>query len=130
MAGLIAIYDVTTHYYLCVTRHEELGRCIKLIAMDKGEYSEPAGSGIALQNNGLVYLRVKFSGATLQFFYSSDGESWSAIGPNLDATVLSDEHCNGFTGTFTGFCAQDLSGRRLHADFDWFKFCNTDNAAR
>ncbi|MNP86348.1 hypothetical protein D3C76_1865290 [compost metagenome] len=48
----------------------------------------------------------------------------------LDAAKLSDEYATvsadgvftswGFTGTFVGLCAQDLSGRRKHADFDYF----------
>ncbi|MCX7739824.1 MAG: hypothetical protein N2047_02230 [Meiothermus sp.] len=28
----------------------------------------------------------------------------------------------GFTGTFIGLCAQDLSGARLPADFDYFTY--------
>jgi xylan 1,4-beta-xylosidase len=28
----------------------------------------------------------------------------------------------GFTGAFLGICCQDLSGRRRHADFDWFEY--------
>ena len=57
----------------------------------------------------------------LQFAYSTDGENWSNIGPVLDATRLSDEYANGFTGGFVGLCAQDLDGLRTHADFDWFE---------
>jgi xylan 1,4-beta-xylosidase len=28
----------------------------------------------------------------------------------------------GFTGAFVGMCAQDLTGRRLAADFDYFDY--------
>jgi len=29
---------------------------------------------------------------------------------------------NSFTGAFSGLCCQDLSGERLHADFDYFEY--------
>ncbi len=130
MAGLTAFYDVSTHYYLCVTWHEKHGRCIKLMAMDKGVYSEPAGEGIPLEDRERVYLRATFHGAILRFSYSYDSESWIDVAPDLDATILSDEYCGGFTGTFVGLCAQDLSGRRLIADFDWFLYRNTVDESR
>jgi xylan 1,4-beta-xylosidase len=122
MAGLVAIYDVSTHYYLFVSHEEERGRCVRMIAADKGKYSEPAGEEVSIPDEGLVYFRVAFSGETLQFYYSTDGKKWDAIGPSLNATLLSDEYCNGFTGAFVGICAQDMSGRRKHADFDWFEY--------
>jgi len=124
MAGLIAIYDVTTHYYWCITWHEEYGRCIKLITMDKGTYSEPAGEGIPLKDAGRIYLRSTLRGTRLWFSYSYDAGSWLDLPSPLDATILSDEYCEGFTGTFVGLCAQDLSGKKLSADFDWFRYRN------
>ncbi len=125
-AGLIATYNASAHYYLCVTWHEDLGRCLKIMAKDYGKLTEPMGEGMALADPGPVLLRVVFAGKRLQFSYGYDGASWTDVGPALDATVLSDEYCKGFTGAFVGMCAQDLGGRRCAADFDWFRYRAAD----
>ena len=42
---------------------------------------------------------------------------------DLDASILSDDHGDhwGFTGTFIGLVCQDLTGRRLSAEFDYLE---------
>ncbi len=122
MAGLTAFYDVTTHYYLGVTWDEALGRCVKLVAMDREVYSEPAGPGVAVPPEGPVFLEARIAERELRFSYSLDGSEWTPVEPVLDASRLSDDYCNGFTGAFLGLCVQDLSGQQLHADFDWFDY--------
>jgi xylan 1,4-beta-xylosidase len=68
-------------------------------------------------------LKVTLNHATLQFAFSQDGIIWQNIGPALDATKLSDDYGpESFTGAFVGLCAQDLSGQRKHADFNWFEY--------
>ena len=46
------------------------------------------------------------------------------LGISFDAAQLSDEYSRegSFTGTFIGMCAQDLSGTRKPADFDYFEY--------
>ena len=122
MAGLTAFYNVLTHYYLFVTHDEAAGRCVKLVAMDQGAYSEPAGAGVPLGNADPVLLKLSLRERVLQFAWSLDGSAWQTIGPKLDATILSDEYCSGFTGAMVGVACQDLTGRRLHADCDWFDY--------
>ena len=122
MAGLIVTYDVKNHYYLYITHHEEMGKCLKIIKIDKGIYSEPAGEGIASRASQPTYLKVMLKHESLQFFYSNDSTKWKKIGMNFDSTILSDEYCDGFTGAFIGICVQDLSGQRSYADFDWFSY--------
>ena len=122
MAGLIALYDVKTQFYLAVTHDEALGRCVKLIMLDKGRYSEPAGAGVAVRGAERVFLKVAMRRHTMRFAWSLGGKEWHEIGPALQATLLSDEYCGGFTGAFVGICCQDLNGSRLHADFDWFEY--------
>ncbi len=125
MAGLIAFYNTTAHYYACVTRHEQLGKCIRLLSLNNSEYTEPAGEGIAVPDHVPLYCRVIFNQQILHFSFSLDNERWSGLGPDLDATILSDDYCDGFTGAFVGVCCQDLSGARLHADFDWFVYADS-----
>jgi xylan 1,4-beta-xylosidase len=63
----------------------------------------------------------------LQFFWKASAqEEWTAIGPVLDAGVISDEGGRGehgsFTGAFAGMFAFDISGSALPADFDRFRY--------
>jgi xylan 1,4-beta-xylosidase len=62
--------------------------------------------------------------ATFQWSY--DGKNFYSIGPVLDATHLSDDYYDfyktglRFTGTFIVLCCQDVSGRKIPADFEYF----------
>jgi xylan 1,4-beta-xylosidase len=128
MAGLICMYDNKNFYYLHVTWHEELGRCIDIITNIKGEYEEPLHQNrISVNDEGPIYLRVKVDYDKLRFFYSDDGKDWHFTGQIFDASTLSDEFDDGggdghFTGAFVGICNQDLTGRKLPADFDYFEY--------
>ena len=121
-AGLTAMYDAGTHYYLFVSHDEELGKCLNIFASDHDNLEWPLERPVSIEGWERVYLRVSIDYEALQFSYSADCENWSDIGPVLDATRLSDEYGNGFTGAFVGLCAQDLDGLRQHADFDWFEY--------
>jgi xylan 1,4-beta-xylosidase len=122
MAGLTAYYDATTHYYLYVSHDDKIGKCLNLSVMDKSKLSQPLEQPLCIEGWHRIYLKVRFDVETLQFSYSQDGITWQPIGPALDATKLSDDYCRGFTGAFIGLCAQDFSGQRKYADFDWFEY--------
>ncbi|MNL81904.1 Beta-xylosidase [compost metagenome] len=67
----------------------------------------------------------------LQFFWRETRTGdWRAIGPVLDAGVVSDEGGRGehgsFTGAFAGMFAFDTSGGGKPADFDHFRYVNLD----
>ncbi|MDQ8185765.1 glycoside hydrolase family 43 protein [Pelagicoccus sp. SDUM812002] len=122
-AGLIAYYDTGNHYYLHISSDEERGRHLAIIRYDAGVYSEFPESAVPLFQETEIYLRVSIKSGQLQFSYSYNQGEWTNIGPTFDSTILSDDyHTLGFTGAFVGVCAQDLSGQRLHADFDWFDY--------
>ena len=77
-----------------------------------------------------VYLRAKVDGLTLQFSYSLDGEEYTSIAGLLDCSDLSDEAYSdigheGHTGTFIGMACQDLSGKNIPADFEFFAYKRT-----
>ena len=82
--------------------------------------------------SGALTLRLETNGASAQFFWSADEMQFTAIGPELDATVLSDDaperisHENRFTGAFVGLCCQDLTGQRRCADFDYFRYTSLE----
>jgi xylan 1,4-beta-xylosidase len=122
MAGLICLYDTQNFYYLYISFNETKGKVINIMTSDNGAANFPLDEEISIQGSDRVFLRVGVDYDRLQFFYSTDEKIWDKIGPSFDATILADEHCNEgrFTGAFVGLCCQDLSGRRMPADFDYF----------
>ncbi|MBV8037154.1 glycoside hydrolase family 43 protein [Roseateles sp.] len=131
MAGLVAYYNTSNHAYLHVSRDVDSGkRVLRLTVNRDAALSEPA-QAVELAA-GAVDLAVEFSHDRYQFHYAQAGKPWTAIGPALDAAMLSDEFATrfvdgfarsfGFTGNFIGLACQDLSGQRLAADFDHFSY--------
>ncbi len=75
--------------------------------------------------DGPIDLRVSVNGAAQQFWYAQGG-AWIALGPELDASVISDEGGRGehasFTGAFVGMVAFDLTGQACEARFSRFDY--------
>lgn len=127
MAGLIYFYNTQCYYYLYVTRDEMLGKVLSVISCDLGQGTHPIGAGIQIPEEGPVYLRLSTQGETARFSYSLDGSDYQQIGPEMDATILSDDYFeysghSMFTGAFAGICCQDLAGDHGYADFDYFHY--------
>lgn len=124
MAGLTLYYDESDHFYLRVGYDEERGKHIGLITTRLGQYDEPDHAVVSAEGWTRCYLKVRVDYERVQFYCSPDGAEWQTVGPVLDLGQLSDEYEGklGFTGTFIGLCAQDLSGTMKHADFDYFKY--------
>lgn len=132
MAGLICYYNVNNYYYLWVSRDENAGKCLGIMLRDRGKYDEALDAPVSVEGWARIHLKASLRHDRLQFYYSRDGGQWTPIGPVLDASILSDEYVEtvtdgylmdqGFTGAFVGMCAQDLSGRGKHADFDYFSY--------
>jgi xylan 1,4-beta-xylosidase len=123
MAGLIAYYDTENHYYLRLSHDETLGRSLNIIATDAGNSAEILPAEIPLPATGPVRLALDLNNLELRFQSAMPGETWQAVGPTLNAAILSDDyHHLGFTGAFVGLCCQDLTGHRRHADFPWFLY--------
>ncbi|MBH1940114.1 glycoside hydrolase family 43 protein [Mobilitalea sibirica] len=123
-AGLVTMYDNNNFYYLHITLDEEKGKVLEILKRDAGVFDEPLKEKIVINDWEKCYLRVEVDYHILQFYYSKDGEEWIKIGPEFDASILSDEYTepNRFTGAFVGLCCQDLSGQRKEADFDYFEY--------
>lgn len=124
MAGLAAYYNVNKWYYLAVTADQAGKRILQLIVADMGTHSFPQERLEVLPPDGAVDLRLTVSRASMQFYFRIGAGEWRKVGPALPAWKLSDEYGGawGFTGAFAGLCCQDLSGRKLAADFDWFEY--------
>ncbi len=132
MAGLVAYYNTQNHAYLHVTHDEQVGgRVLLLTVNDDGALREPVPA-LPIGDAPRVWLRVRFAGASFQFFYALAEGEWQSVGEPLPSKMLSDEYATrfdqgfarsfGFTGNFIGLACQDLSGSRLHADFDHFSY--------
>ena len=127
MAGLILIYDDQNYFYLHVTFDEDLGKCISILMAENKKYQYPV-EFMTIDKDRKIFLKAEAHKERLQFYWGYDEEQWTAIGPVLDASILSDEACREgwFTGAMAGICCQDLTGFRKYADFDWFEYktCN------
>ncbi|MEW1837707.1 glycoside hydrolase family 43 protein [Nonomuraea angiospora] len=120
-AGIVAYYNSRNWHYLAVTADG-----LVLTTSDQGTRTErllgPAGGAAGGPGGGGVELRVEFDGPVVRFNH----------GPDLDATILSDEHADefidgkvrafGFTGAFVGFWVQDLAGEGCSARFEQISY--------
>lgn len=127
MAGLLCYYNTKNWVYAHVTWNEEKGRILDLMVYDRVASSFPlAGKEIPLPDDlKALYLKVEVRKETFQFMYSFDGSDWTHLSEPFESYKLSDDyitHGGFFTGAFVGMHCQDTSGRRLHADFDYFKY--------
>jgi len=126
-AGLLCMYDTINFFYLHVTFDENRGKCLNILTCDNGSFDYPIGDGICIEGLERVYLKVEVDFSKLQFYFSKDEVQWDEIGPQFDASSMSDEYYwnimeERFTGAFVGLCCQDLTGQGLHADFDYFEY--------
>jgi xylan 1,4-beta-xylosidase len=136
MAGLVAYYNASKFHYLYVSRDGEKGRHLAVMSCE-GDFPPDARfpdyeRRVPLPEKGIIFLRGRVEESRLTFFWSPDGRNWDRVGPELDASLLSDEAGRGedaqFTGTFIGMCCQDLSGTRRPADFRYFGYRPLDTS--
>lgn len=127
MAGLVYYYDTISFYYCHVTRDEEKGRVLNVMASVLNQKYFPIGHGISIPEEGEIWIRLETRRETAQFYYSLDGVHFEPVGPVLDAAVLSDDYYQRigqwrFTGAFIGVCCQDMDRKTAHADFDFLYY--------
>lgn len=128
-AGLITYYNAHKFHYIYLSHDPELGRCIDVCSCP-GDQSQaltfPMWGERIPAGEGPLVLAVKVRGNHQQFYAGPSEDALKPVGPVLDATLLSDEAGKGeganFTGNFVGMSAQDLTGRRKHADFSDFTY--------
>lgn len=123
LAGLVCIYDTADSFYLNVSADAQGQRLVGLLQLD-GRKVQVLATPVPVASRGPVHLRARFALRSLRFELSENGDDWRSLGPELDATQLSDEHRDkfGFTGTFVGVCAHDLERHALWAEFDYFEY--------
>jgi xylan 1,4-beta-xylosidase len=127
LAGITAYYNSENWYFLHVTVDDKGQRVVRVARSERGRVAVDELEQRVLGDTTRFRLGLDLADAELTFRYDT-GEGWRQIGPAYDATVLSDEHAMvledgviramGFTGTFFGLWAWDLSGGGHPADFD------------
>lgn len=126
-AGLVNYYNTQNWTSCQITWNEEKGRILELVTCDNFVFDQPLkGREIAIPDEAeYVYLRVDVDYDVYRYSYSFDGKDWTTLPVTLDSSKLSDDYIQGggfFTGAFVGMQCQDTSGRRQHADFDYFSY--------
>jgi xylan 1,4-beta-xylosidase len=131
MAGLATYYNTRSHAYLHVTAHEETAAPVLRLMVSRDGAISDAGT-TPLPSNAKLELGVDVDATTMQFRYRLNDGAWQPIGEPIDTYFLSDEFaCRfegdvvrsfGFTGNFIALACQDISGARLPADFDYFRY--------
>ena len=127
-AGLTTYYNRHKFHAVVVSYEPGMGRVLTIQSCPgnwpDGELEHPLDAPVPL-TEGCVELAVDVNGATQQFFYRQ-GDHWMAIGPELNAAVISDEGGRGehasFTGAFVGMVAYDVSGEAMEARFGRFSY--------
>lgn len=130
-AGLTTYYNRHKFHAALVTHDAKVGSVLTIVSCPGNWPDEalefPAASVPVAA--GSVDLRVTVHGNEQQFWFRQ-GEAWQALGPALDASVISDEGGRGehasFTGAFVGMIAFDLTGQGKEARFTRFDYLPMD----
>ena len=129
-AGLTTYYNRHKFHAALVTHEAGVGRVLSVLSC-LGDWPDGALTyhERALRlDDGPVTLRVEVDHARQRFFLRQGGE-WQPVGPELDATIVSDEAGRGehgsFTGAFVGMLAFDTSGGAGEATFRRFGYAPT-----
>lgn len=125
LAGLTYMYDTLNFYVLGKTVDQNEENILVLLKSDQGVITDMI-SPTPIEANKTIYMRVTTKDKFAQFSYSYDKEKWINLGGKCDNTILSDEHCRGFTGAHFGMYCHDMTGLRLYADFDYFSYKDLD----
>ena len=125
-AGLTAYCSRHRFHAALITHDANRGRVCQIVSCPEDWPGEGLnfGAWVALLD-GPVRLEVRVAGSGQQVFRSA-GDAPQAIGPVLNASLISDEGGRGehvsFTGAFVGMLAYDLTGKIWTADFPSFDY--------
>ncbi|MBI1415807.1 MAG: family 43 glycosylhydrolase [Limimaricola sp.] len=133
-AGLTTYYNRHKFHATLVTHEAGTGRVLVVMSCAgdwPGERLTWPAAPVPLED-GPVEVRVTVNGARQQFWWRQGGD-WQALGPELDASVVSDEGGKGehasFTGAFVGMVAFDVTGQAAEARFARFDYLPADGGA-
>jgi len=125
MAGLVAYYSRSAHYFMKITVNDAEQKVLQLAWFIDDEYGEEEGAEVVIGTKGKVYLRLELEEQWYQYSYSLNGTHWIAFGSPLNSTHLSDEAGGDvfrFTGSMVGLFVADVSAQKQPADFNYFDY--------
>ena len=133
-AGLTHYYNRHKFHFAALTHDARLGRVLRIMSClgdwPDGRLTFFPDEPVAVPHDRPVMLAADVDGAKLQFFWRQGSDAWSPLGPELDASLISDEAGRGehasFTGAFVGMVAFDVSGMARPADFAYFDYERRD----
>ena len=120
-AGLAVLYDNKNFAYLRLYSSESLrSNALGIVLVEDGIKRELLADRAVVDSDEVV-IQAELQHGTLQFGWRMPNEaSFHDIGPNIDATYMSDESTRGFTGTMIGMACVDSYRRNVLAHFDYF----------
>jgi xylan 1,4-beta-xylosidase len=120
-AGLAVLYDNKNFAYLRLYHSESLrSNALGIVLVKEGTKQELLADRAAVDSDEVV-LQVRVQHGALQFGWRLPNEAFlHEIGPEIDATYMSDEATRGFTGTMIGMACVDSYRRNVLAHFDYF----------
>ena len=133
-AGLTCYYDTRHWYFLHLHFDAAKGVIVSLCSKQKPYSIETLGEA-SIRTDEAIRLGVTCDGSMLQFrFAQGDTSAWTNLADPQDALVLSDEFVEehdavrnfGFTGSFIGLAAFDITERGDVPYFDWFQYEGLD----
>lgn len=129
MAGLTCYYNSKVWHFIYVGYDEiKEKRVINIMTNDNFNFNMPLKEDYIYIDDDIcdIYLKVEVDQENLRFYYAFDTDDYKPIGPKLDASILTDEHAQGwaYTGAVVGITAIDLFNKDTKALFKCFKQIN------
>ena len=125
--GLTTYYNRTKFHAALISREPGIGRCLRLISC-LGDWPGEAltlSAPVPLPAQD-IRLEVRVTGARQQFYWATVAGNAQPFGPELDASLISDEGGRGehasFTGAFVGILAYDMTGQGWSAEVTRFDY--------
>ena len=125
-AGLCYMYNNENFNLFFVSAEDDGKTYLSLLRIYRAVYKQASScaEGKIPIPSGNVYLRLVLNGKDGQFYYSTDGISFTKAFDPIDATLLSDEKACGFTGAHFALYCHDMTGKSAYADFDYLNVQN------
>lgn len=119
LAGVAYYYDAMNYYILGKTVGDDGGAQIVLLQSDTGNIVDVCDP-VPVDNEEALELGFETSadGRMVQFCWRTVNGAWTTIGSACETSILTDEHCCGFTGAHVGLYVHDMAGLKCHADYD------------
>ena len=117
-AGL-AIVQSNTHHVRFVCTMGESDSELRAVSCENGDDRILAACPVASKT---LWLTIRQREQELYFYFSTDGQRFTALPCTGDARILSTEAAGGFVGNTLGvYAAGSLDSRLNHADFFWLE---------